>query len=238
MKAISLREIRAFFSSLTGYLVIVLFLVINGALLWFIDGEYNVLQSGFADLSPFFYLAPWVLIFLIPAVSMRSFSEEIKNGTIELLLTKPLSVWQIVLGKYLGVFTLIFMAIVPTVVYVFVLNNIVLEGQVIDYSSIIGSFIGLLFLVSCYVSMGVLASSLTESQIVAFIVGVVLCLFFSLGIDMLAGLFGEWFEKIGILYHFRSISKGVLDTRDLIYFGSMTVLCLGVTVFKIKTLRK
>ncbi|MCC9044170.1 gliding motility-associated ABC transporter permease subunit GldF [Myroides sp. M-43] len=238
MKAISLREIKAFFSSLTGYLVIVLFLVINGILLWFLDGEYNVLQSGFADLSPFFYLAPWVLIFLIPAVSMKSFSEEIKNGTIELLLTKPLSVWQIVLGKFIGVFALIFIAIIPTIVYVFILKDLVLEGQHIDYSSIIGSFIGLLFLVACYVSMGIFSSSLTENQIVAFITGVALCLFFSLGIDALAGLFGEWFEKIGILYHFRSISKGVIDTRDLIYFASMTILCLGLTVFKIKTLRK
>ncbi|KUF43332.1 gliding motility-associated ABC transporter permease subunit GldF [Myroides marinus] len=238
MKAISLREIKAFFSSLTGYLVITLFLVINGILLWFIEGEYNVLQSGFADLSPFFYLAPWVLIFLIPAVSMKSLSEEIKNGTIELLLTKPLSVWQIVLGKFIGIFTLIFLAIIPTIVYVFILKDLVLEGQQIDYSNIIGSFIGLLFLVSCYVSMGILSSSLTENQIVAFIIGVVLCLFFSLGIDTMASLFGEWFERIGVLYHFRSISKGVIDTRDLIYFASMTILCLGITVFKIKTLRK
>lgn len=238
MKAISLREIKAFFSSLTGYLVIALFLVINGVLLWFLDGEYNVLQSGFADLSPFFYLAPWVLIFLIPAVSMKSFSEEIKNGTIELLLTKPLSVWQIVLGKFMGVFALIFLAIIPTVVYVFIIKDLVLEGQYLDYSSIIGSFIGLLFLVGCYVSMGILASSLTENQIVAFITGVILCLFFSLGVDTLAGVLGEWFEKIGILYHFRSISKGVIDTRDLIYFISITILCLGLTVFKIKTLRK
>lgn len=238
MKAISLREIKAFFSSLTGYLVITLFLVINGVLLWFIEGEYNVLQSGFADLSPFFYLAPWVLIFLIPAVSMKSFSEEIKNGTIELLLTKPLSVWQIVLGKFIGIFTLIFLAIIPTVVYVFILKDLVLEGQYIDYSSVMGSFIGLLFLVGCYTSMGILASSLTENQIVAFITGVILCLFFSLGIDTMAGLFGEWFERIGVLYHFRSISKGVIDTRDLIYFASMSILCLGITVFKIKTLRK
>ncbi|MEC4115871.1 gliding motility-associated ABC transporter permease subunit GldF [Myroides phaeus] len=238
MKAICFREIKSFFGSLTGYLVIICFLAINGGLLWFVDGDFNVLQSGFADLSPFFNLAPWVLIFLIPAVTMKSFSEEIKNGTIELLLTKPLSIWQIVLGKFFGVFFLIVLAILPTIVYVFVLKDLVLPGQFFDLGSIVGSFVGLLFLVSSYAAIGVFSSSITENQIVAFIVGIVLCAFFSIGIDMMSGVFGEWFAKIGMFYHFRSISRGVLDTRDLLYFGSIATLFLGFTVFKIKMLRK
>lgn len=238
MKAICLREIKSFFSSLTGYLVIVCFLAINGGLLWFVDGDFNILQSGFADLTPFFSLAPWVLTLLIPAVTMKSFSEEIKNRTIELLLTKPLSVWQIVLGKFLGVFFLILLAILPTIVYVFVLKDLILPGQVLDLGSVIGSFVGLMFLVSSYAAIGVFSSSITENQIVAFITGIVICLFFSLGIDMMSGVFGEWFAKIGMFYHFRSISRGVLDTRDLLYFISIAAMFLGFTVLKIKMLRK
>ena len=121
MKSIALREIKSFFGSPIGYLVIAIFLLLNGLFLWVFDGEYNILQSGFADLSPFFTLAPWILIFLIPAVTMRSFSDEKKQGTIELLLTKPLSVWQIVNGKIGGSLVLIVIALLPTLVYVYVI---------------------------------------------------------------------------------------------------------------------
>ncbi|MTG97822.1 MULTISPECIES: gliding motility-associated ABC transporter permease subunit GldF [Myroides] len=239
MKAICLMEIRSFLSSLTGYLVIIVFLLINGLMLWFFDGTYNILQSNFADLAPFFYLAPLVLTFLIPAVSMKSLSEEIKQGTIELLLTKPLSVWQIVLGKYFGILFLIFLSILPTVIYVYFLESYLLPGQEFDMGSVLGSYFGLLFLSAAYGAMGIFASALSENQIVSFILGVGLCLFFSLGIDALAGLMQSTFvEKFGVQYHFRSISRGVIDTRDLIYFVSIAFLFLSMTVSKIKTLRK
>src|SRR6476620_2432581 len=131
MKSIALREIKSFFGSQIRYLVIGLFLLLNGLFLWVFDGEYNILQSGFADLSPFFTLAPWIFIFLIPAVTMRSFSDEKKQGTIELLLTKPLSLWQIVNGKFLGAFLLIVIALIPTLVYVYVISRLGMpEGNI------------------------------------------------------------------------------------------------------------
>lgn len=241
MKAICIREIKSFFGSLIGYLVIAVFLSINGLLLWIFDGVYNIPQSSFADLSPFFLIAPWILIFLVPAVTMKSFSEEIKQGTIELLLTKPLSVWEIVLGKFLGVIILILIAILPTFIYVLVLKEFTLSGQSFDFGNIAGSYFGLFFLVAAYASLGVFSSSLTDNQIVSFIVAVLLCVFFSLGIAELAEVFasgGNWIEKIGLQYHFRSISRGVIDTRDLLFFVSFAVAFLGLTVFKIKTIRK
>lgn len=241
MKAICVREIKSFFGSIIGYLVVVVFLSINGLLLWLFDGAYNIPQGSFADLSPFFSLAPWVLIFLIPAVTMKSFSEEIKQGTIELLLTKPLSAWEIVLGKFLGVLTLIVIAIIPTLVYVWVLKEFTLPGQSFDFGSIAGSYFGLFFLVAAYASIGIFSSSLTDNQIVSFIITVLLCLFFSLGIAELAEIFGKygsWIEKTGVQYHFRSISRGVIDTRDLVFFVSFATLFLGLTVFKIKMIRK
>lgn len=237
MKAICFREVKTFFSSLIGYLVIAVFLLVNGLLLWFFDGDYNVLQSGFADLSPFFVLAPWVLIFLVSAVTMRSFSEEIKQGTIELLLTKPLSTWQIVLGKFFGILLLCLIAIVPTLVYIFVVNNYLLPNQIFDFGSIIGSYFGLCFLASSYISIGLFCSSLTNNQIVAFIISVVICVILSVGISQLAGI-SSFVEQLGVEYHFRSISKGVIDTRDLLYFISLSGLFLGLTVFKINNIRK
>lgn len=237
MRAICFREIKNFFSSLIGYLVIAVFLLVNGFLLWFFDGDYNIMQSGFADLSPFFVLAPWVLIFLISAVTMRSFSDEIKQGTIELLLTKPLSTWQIVLGKFTGVFILSALAIIPTFVYVWVVKSYMLPNQSFDMGSVIGSYFGLFFLASSYVSIGLFCSSLTNNQITSFIISIVICVFLSVGITQLSTI-SEFIQFFGIEYHFKSISKGVIDTRDLVYFGSLTTFFLGCTVFRINNIRK
>lgn len=239
MRAISLYEIRSFFGTITGYLVMMVFLVINGLLLWAIEGDYNIAQSGYADLSAFFLLAPWVLIFLIPAVCMRSFSVEIQQGTIELLLTKPLSISSIVAGKYFGALFIVVLAILPTLVYVWVLDEYLAANNALDWASIAGSYIGLVFLAGAYCAMGIFSSSLSSNQVVAFIVAVFLCVFFSLGIDIIAQSTGSLIiEQIGVNYHFRSISKGVIDTRDLVYFVSLIVLFLSLTQFKIKTLRK
>jgi len=151
MKSIAFREIKSFFGSTIGYLVIAIFLLLNGLFLWVFDGEYNILNSGFADLTPFFTLSPWILIFLIPAVTMRSFSDEKKQGTIELLFTKPLSVWQIASGKFLGAFILIVLAILPTLVYVYVISSLGMPEGNIDLGSIIGSYFGLLFLIDQFI---------------------------------------------------------------------------------------
>lgn len=240
MKSIALREIKSFFGSPIGYLVIAIFLLLNGFFLWVFDGEYNILQSGFADLTPFFTLSPWILIFLIPAVTMRSFSDEIKQGTIELLLTKPLSVWQIVNGKFLGAFMLIIFAIIPTFVYVYVISNLGMPAGNIDLGSILGSYFGLLFLVSAYTSIGIFTSTLSENQIVAFILSVFICFLFYYGFEGIANQvkgFEDIIARIGMDYHYKSMARGVIDTRDVIYFLSITILFLSMTVYKLKSLK-
>jgi ABC-2 type transport system permease protein len=240
MKSIALREIKSFFGSPIGYLVIAIFLLLNGLFLWVFDGEYNLLQSGFADLSPFFTLAPWILLFLIPAVTMRSFSDERKQGTIELLLTKPLSVWQIVNGKFLGSFLLIVLALLPTLVYVYVLYGLGLPEGNIDMGSTLGSYFGLLFLIASYTAIGLFTSSLSENQIVSFLVSVFLCFVFYYGFEG-ASTYVKGFEdvvsRIGMDYHFKSMSRGVIDTRDVLYFISIAVLFLSFTGYKLKSLK-
>jgi ABC-2 type transport system permease protein len=240
MKSIALREIKSFFGSPIGYLVIAIFLSLNGLFLWVFDGEYNILQSGFADLSPFFTLAPWILIFLIPAVTMRSFSDEKKQGTIELLLTKPLSIWQIVNGKFLGSFLLIVIALVPTLVYVYVISSLGSPEGNIDLGSTMGSYFGLLFLVAAYTAIGIYTSTLSENQIVAFLLSVFLCFIFYYGFQGIANYakgFEEVISKFGMEYHFKSMSRGVIDTRDVLYFLSVSFLFLSFTVFKLKSLK-
>ena len=240
MKSIALREIKSFFGSPIGYLVIAIFLLLNGLFLWVFDGEYNILQSGFADLSPFFTLSPWILIFLIPAVTMRSFSDEKKQGTIELLLTKPLSIWQIVNGKFLGAFLLIVIAIIPTLIYVYVISSLGIPEGNIDLGSIMGSYFGLLFLVAAYTSIGIFTSTLSENQIVSFILSVFLCFLFYYGFDGMTTLIksqSDVIARFGMDYHFKSMARGVIDTRDVIYFVTVSILFLSLTVFNLKSLK-
>lgn len=240
MKSIVLREIKSFFGSPIGYLVIAIFLIINGLFLWVFEGEYNILNTGFADLTPFFTLAPWILIFLIPAVTMRSFSDEKKQGTLELLLTKPLSIWQIVNGKFLGALLLIVMAIIPTFIYVAVISTLGMPEGNIDMGSTIGSYFGLLFLVAAYSAIGIFTSTLSDNQIVAFIVAVFLCFFFYFGFEGLATVVPNMstiIASLGMQDHFKSMSRGVLDTRDILYFSSITVVFLSFTVYKLKSFK-
>lgn len=240
MKALLLREIKSFFGSPIGYLVIAIFLLLNGLFLWVFDGDFNILNSGYADMSPFFKLAPWILIFLIPAVTMKSFSDEKKQGTLEILFTKPLSLWEIVNGKFLGAFILILIAIIPTLFYVFIVSSFTAAQNNFDYGSTIGSYFGLLFLIGAYTSIGVFTSTLSDNQIVAFIVAVFLCFFFYFGFDGLSSLFGSFgsiIKTLGMDFHFKSMSRGVLDTRDIIYFISITVLFLAATVYQLKSLK-
>ncbi|KFF09879.1 gliding motility-associated ABC transporter permease subunit GldF [Flavobacterium hydatis] len=240
MKSIVLREIKSFFGSPIGYLVIAIFLISNGLFLWVFQGEYNILNTGFADLTPFFTLAPWILTFLIPAVTMRSFSDEKKQGTIELLLTKPLSIWQIVNGKFIGSLLLIIMAIIPTFIYVKVISSLGLPEGNIDMGSTIGSYFGLLFLIAAYTAIGIFTSTLSENQIVAFIIAVFLCFFFYFGFEGLSTIvpgFMNVISSLGMQNHFKSMSRGVIDTRDVIYFLSITVLFLSFTVYQLKSFK-
>jgi len=240
MKALLFREIRSFFGSPIGFLVIAIFLILNGLFLWIFNGEYNILDSGFADLSPFFSISPWILLFLIPAVTMRSFADEMKQGTLELLLTKPLSIWEIVGGKFLGSFVLIVIAIIPTLIYVYVITKLGIPEGNIDIGSTIGSYFGLLFLVSGYCAIGIFTSSLTNNQIIAFLVAVLLCFTFYFGFEGLVNYLPSMegsISYLGMNSHFKSMSRGVIDTRDLLYFVSLTFFFLKLTVFKLKSLK-
>jgi ABC-2 type transport system permease protein len=237
MKSIVFREIKSFFGSPMGYLVIAVFLIINGLFLWVFQGEFNILNTGFADLTPFFTLAPWIFIFLIPAVTMRSFSDEKKQGTLELLLTKPLSIWQIVNGKFLGALFLIVITIIPTFIYVKVISSLGMPESNIDMGSTIGSYFGLLFLITSYSAIGIFTSTLSDNQIVAFILAVFLCFVFYFGFEGLATVIPNqisFVSTLGMQNHFKSMSRGVIDTRDLLYFVSLTVLFLSFTVYNLK----
>ncbi|WP_375242265.1 gliding motility-associated ABC transporter substrate-binding protein GldG [Lacinutrix sp.] len=235
MLAILKKEINSFFASPIGYLVIAIFLLLNSLFLWLFKGEFNVLDYGFADLTSFFLLSPWILIFLIPAVTMRSFSDEKKQGTLELLLTKPISHLQIVLGKYFGAFLLIILALIPTLLYVYTISELGNPIGNLDVGITLGSYIGLLFLTAAYTSIGIFASTLSDNQIVAFIIAVFLCFLLYIGFEGLADVLGSLIENFGMASHYKSMSRGVLDTRDIIYFLSITALFLFLTVKRVNT---
>jgi len=239
MLAIFRKEINIFFSSSIGYLVIAVFLTLNGLFLWVFSGDFNVFDFGFADLSAFFQLAPWVFLFLIPAITMKSFSDEKKMGTLELLLTKPLNALDIVLGKYLGAFVLTLLALIPTLLYVYTIQQLGKPIGNLDIGSTTGSYFGLFFLIAAYTAIGTFASTLSENQIVAFIIAVIISFFSYYGFEGLSGLpmFNNqdlWLANLGMKAHFDSIGRGVIDTRDLIYFLSVTAFFIYLTVFQLK----
>ncbi|WP_010522405.1 gliding motility-associated ABC transporter substrate-binding protein GldG [Aquimarina agarivorans] len=232
MIALLKKELIHFFSSAIGYVFISCFLIITGVFLWTLHGNFNILDSGFASLSSFFEIAPWVLLLLIPAACMQSFADERKQGTMELLLTKPISTFQLILGKYLGVCCILIFAILPTLVYVIALHNLALPVGEIDYGSITGSYIALFLLGAAYSSVGIFASSLTQNQTIALLVSMLLCFIAYFGIASLAEFSSiKSFDMLGIAFHYDRISQGVLDTRDLLYFASFCLLFLGSTYF-------
>ncbi len=234
MFAILKKELNSFFSSPIGYLVIGVFLITNGLFLWIFKGDFNILDAGFADLNSFFFIVPWFFIFLIPAITMRSFSDEFRLGTIEILKTKPVTNWQIVNGKFFGALTLIVLALIPTLIYTISINTLGGEIGSLDSGSTIGSYIGLLFLASAYTSIGLFTSTLSSNQIVAFILAVIICFLMYFGFDAFADFnIIDGIENFGMKSHFDSISRGVIDSRDLIYFVSITLFFLFLTKLKL-----
>jgi ABC-2 type transport system permease protein len=238
-----LKEIRGFLSSLIGYIAITVFICLLGVFLWIIPSEgggYNILDNGFANIDPLFFLAPWVYLFLIPAITMRSFSEEKKTGTIELLLTRPLTDTQIVLAKYLAGFTLVAVSLIPTLVYYYSVHMLGSPKGNIDTGGMWGSYIGLLFLGAAFVAVGVFASSISDNQVIAFIVALLLCFFTYTGFELLAqsGVFGSYdalVKSLGINDHYVSMSRGVIDTRDVLYFASVVYLFNLLTKFVLES---
>ena len=234
MYALYKKEISNFISSLIGIMVIVVFLLITGLFLWVFQTDFNLLKFGYANLDGLFILAPWVFLFLVPAVTMRSFAEENRTGTIEMLLTKPLSDWQIIMAKFLASVTLVLMALIPTGVYYFSVYRLGLPMGNLDSGGILGSYIGLFLLSSSFVAIGIFCSSVTNNQILAFILSVFLCGFIYIAFEFLfsLALFGPidlFIQRLGMSSHYSSISRGVVDTRDILYFLSVIALFLSMT---------
>ncbi len=240
MLALLKKEISSFFSSLTGYLVIIVFLLVNSLFLWVFPLQFNILEFGFASIDSLFMLSPFVFLFLIPAITMRSFADEQKAGTIEVLLTKPLSDMQIIGAKYCAGLILVLFALLPTLVYFFSVYKLGFPPGNIDLGGMWGSYLGLLFLGAGFVAIGIFASSLAENQIVAFIVAVFLCGFLYTGFEFIysLSLFGKidlFIESLGMKAHYTSMSRGVIDSRDVLYFGSLVAIFLLLTKIKLES---
>ena len=234
MYALFKKEISNFLSSLIGIMVIVVFLLITGLFLWVFQSDFNLLTYGYANLDGLFILAPWVFLFLVPAVTMRSFAEENRTGTIEMLLTKPLSDWQIIFAKFLASVALVLLALIPTGVYYFSVYRLGFPMGNLDSGSILGSYIGLFLLSASFISIGIFCSAVTNNQILAFILSVFLCGFIYIGFEFIysLSLFGPidlFIQRLGISAHYSSISRGVVDTRDILYFLSVIALFLSAT---------
>ena len=232
MWSICKKELRQFFSSLTGLISIVVFLILNGAILFIFPD--NILDYGYATLDKFFQLAPFILLFLIPAITMRSFSDEFKGGTYEILQTKPLSRWQIIGGKYFASLIVVIIALIPTIIYAVTVQQLSAVGG-LDMGATIGSYIGLILLAGVFVAISIFCSSLTSNPVVAFVAGAFLCFLVYNGFEAISKIpvfesGADYFiSMLGIDFHYRSISRGVIDTRDLIYFLTVILFFLLFT---------
>jgi gliding motility-associated transport system permease protein len=239
MWAVCKKELRQFFSSLTGYIAIIVFLLLNGLLLFVFPGT-NIFDFGYATLASFFELAPWILLLLIPAITMRSFSDEFRTGTFEILQTMPLTKWDVVAGKYLASLIVVITALLPTLVYFFSVQQLSAQNG-IDAGAAVGSYIGLFFLSAVFVAIGICTSSLTNNAVVAFMASAFCCFIMYSGFNAISGIASfaagadYYIEMLGIDFHYRSISRGVIDTRDLIYFLSIIFFFL---VFTNRNLKK
>ena len=236
MRSLFIKEISSFFSSLTGYLVIGVFLLLNSLFLWVVPGQFNVVENGYATLDSLFAISPWVFLFLVPAITMRMIAEEKRTGTLDLLYTRPVTELQIILAKFLASWALVLLSLLPTLIYFWSISRLGSPPGNIDMGGTWGSYIGLLFLGGIYAAIGVFASSLTTNQIVAFIAAVFLSFLLYLGFDFLSGIAESGrmeflVARMGISYHYNSISRGVIDSRDILYFlGVITLFILGTRV--------
>ncbi len=232
MWSICKKELRQFFSSLTGYIAIIVFLLLNGLFL-FVFPDSNIFDYGYASLDKFFELAPWILLLLIAAITMRSFADEFRGGTFEILQTRPVTTWQIIWGKYLASLIIVVIAILPTLVYVFTIRDLSTGG--IDGGGIAGSYIGLFFLASVFTAIGICCSSGTNNAMVAFLLSAFSCFVFFSAFSALSKIpafqagADYYIEMLGIDFHYRSVSRGVVDSRDVIYFLSIVALFLFIT---------
>ncbi len=234
MIALLKKEIRTFLSSLIGYVVIAVFLLITGLFMWIFPGDTNILEMGFANIDTLFYISPWVFLFLIPAITMRSFAEEKRSGTIELLLTRPITDMQIIMAKYLAGLLLVVIALIPTFLYFFTVYQLGNPIGNIDTGGTWGSYIGLLLLAAGYVAIGIFASSITSNQIVSFLTAAVISFFMYTGFQAigdfnLLGNLDNFVMKLGMQDHYAGLSLGLVDSRDVIYFIALISIFLIIT---------
>jgi ABC-2 type transport system permease protein len=238
MFAIFRKEISGFFSTLTGYVVIFIFLLVNSLFMWVFPGEWNVLDNGYASLETLFFLSPWLFLFLVPAITMKMFAEEKRLGTIELIFSRPVTERGIIYGKYFASVLLVMLALIPGIIYYFSIWQLGETPGNLDKGGTAGAFIGLFFLAAVYVSAGIFASSITDNQVIAFISGLFICFILYMGFDSFAYLPGlkkidEIVIRLGINEHYKSISRGVIDIKDISYFLSVIALFNEFTVFNL-----
>lgn len=234
MWPVCIKEFRQFFSSLTGYIALVVFLLLSGLFL-FVFPDTNVFDFGYASLSEFFDLAPWILLLLVPAITMRSFADEFKSGTYEILQTRPITRWQLVAGKYMGAVLVVWIALLPTFIYVLSIRQLAASGGV-DMGGMIGSYIGLFFLAAVFTAIGICCSSFTQNAVVAFLISAFACFLVYNGFSAISRIpaleagADYYIEMLGIDFHYKSMARGVLDSRDLIYFFSVIFLFLAIAL--------
>jgi ABC-2 type transport system permease protein len=229
MYALFTKEIKGFLNSLIGYVVMTVFLVILSLFMWVFPGENNLLDAGYANMDTLFAMAPWVFMFLIPAITMRAFADEKKLGTLELLVTKPLSELKIVLAKFWAGVVLVIVALLPTLVYYYSVHHLGFPKGNLDAGATWGSYIGLVLLSVGFVAIGIFASAITDNQIISFLVALLLCFIVYIGLDYVAELLVDihldgLFYALSINQHYLSLSRGVIDTRDVIYFVSLAAV--------------
>ncbi|MCC9137733.1 gliding motility-associated ABC transporter permease subunit GldF [Pontibacter silvestris] len=233
MLSILKKEFNGFLNSLIAYIVIAVFLIAIGMFMW-VFPESSVLEYGYADMQTLFNMAPWLFLFLIPAITMRTFAEEKREGTIELLLTKPLTDIQLILGKFFAALLLALFALLPTLLYYYTVYELGAPQGNVDSAAVVGSYIGLIFLAGVFSAIGVFASSISDNQIISFVIAVLLCYIVYAGFDLIAsipgvGSYGYLISQLGISYHYSAISKGLIDSRDLLYFISVIAIMVLAT---------
>jgi len=234
------KELTSFFSSLIGYIVIGVFLLFLGLIIW-VFPDYSILYFQYASLDQLFAISPMIFLFLIPAITMRSFAEENQNGTLELLMTKPLTTESLVTAKFLASLTLVMFALIPTLLYYYSVHELGSPKGNIDSGAILGSYIGLVFLSACFTAIGIYSSSLTKNQIVSFLLAAFLCFIMYYGflalskLPIFIGVWDSFVQKLGISYHYESMSVGMIDTRNVIYFVTVIAVFLGLTTLRLKS---
>jgi ABC-2 type transport system permease protein len=242
MIAVMRKELVLFFGSLTGPATIAVFLLVTGLFMWVLP-DFSILDGIYASMDQLFSLAPVIFVFLVPAITMRTFADELQSGNFEMLRTKPVTTWHIVAGKYLAVLILIALALLPTVLYAVTVYTLGSPQGNIDTGQVFGSYMGLFALAASFAALGIFASALTKNQIVAFLLGCFLCFFFYWTfyyISKLPVFFGttdDLIQRLGIDYHYVSMSRGVLDTRDVLYFITFTGITLILTLMTIKRIK-